>query len=133
MWRSLGNDSVKVMADGCICLPQLWESAWQEGGGDRTIRDFDPIDETRLERLYQNPSFLPSHTLDTIGSVLGANSLFTARTPMRAALVAKRKTKRTRRIVVSPRHRKPSARAHALNAPDLRNCARRKWAFAETP
>ena len=46
---------IKVMADGCVCLAQLWDSAWEEGGGDRTIHDFNSIDETRLERLYQNP------------------------------------------------------------------------------
>jgi hypothetical protein len=114
MWRSLGDDTVKVMGDGCICLAQLWDSAWEEAGGDRTIHGFNPIDETRLERLYQNPGFLASHTLDTIGSVLGANSSFAARGPMRAALVAKPKTKRTRRIAASPCHRKPSAPAHAL-------------------
>ena len=102
------------MGDGCICLAQLWDSAWEEAGGDRTIHGFNPIDETRLERLYQNPGFLASHTLDTIGSVLGANSSVAARGPMRAALVAKPKIKRTRRIAASPRHRKPSARAHAL-------------------
>jgi hypothetical protein len=113
MWRSLGDDTVKVMADGCLCLAQLWDSAWEEGGGDLTIHNFNLIEETRLERLYQNPGFLPSHTIDTIGPVLRGKPSPSTRTPARAAVAAKRKAKRTRRIAVSPRHRRSSVHAHA--------------------
>jgi hypothetical protein len=70
MWESLGEDTISVMADGCICLAQLWDSAWQEGNGDLTINSLGAIDETVLEHLYQNRDFLPSHTLDTIGQLL---------------------------------------------------------------
>ncbi len=113
MWRSLGDDTVKVMADGCVCLAQLWDSAWEEGGGDRTIRDFNPIDETRLELLYQNPGFLPSHTIDTIGPLLRGNPSPSTKTSARVALEAKRKAKRTRRMAASPRHRRSTVHAHA--------------------
>ena len=95
MWRSLGDDTVKVMADGCFCLAQLWDSAWEEGGGDRAIHDFNSIDETRLEQLYQDPSFLPSHTIVHRPLLRGSSSPSTA-TPGRAA-AAKRKAKHTRR------------------------------------
>lgn len=70
MWKVLGTDTIKVMADGCICLAQLWDSAWQEGGGDKTIHALDAIDEKTLEKLYQDPDFLPSCTLNTVGPVL---------------------------------------------------------------
>jgi hypothetical protein len=70
LWKNLGEDTIKVMADGCICLAQIWDSAWTEGGGDSTIRSLTEIDESSLEKLYQNPNFLPSHTIDTIGPVL---------------------------------------------------------------
>ena len=43
------------MADGCICLAQLWDSAWKEGGGDTRISDLGEIDQAGLEKLYQNP------------------------------------------------------------------------------
>ena len=112
MWRNLGDDTVKVMADGCFCLAQLWDSAWEEGGGDRAIHDFNSIDETRLEQLYQNPSFLPSHTIDTIGPLLRGSSSPSTATPGRAA-AAKRKAKHTRRIAARSRHRKSSVHAHA--------------------
>jgi hypothetical protein len=112
MWRSLGDDTVKVMADGCICLAQLWDSAWEEGGGDRTIHDFNSIDETRLEQLYQNSSFLPSHTIDTIGPLLRGSPSPSTATPARVA-AAKRKAKHTHRITASARHRKSSVHTHA--------------------
>jgi hypothetical protein len=110
MWRSLGDDTIKVMADGCICLAQLWDSAWEEGGGDRAIHDFNTIDETRLELLYQNPGFLPSHTIDTIGPLLRGGPSSSIRPPARPAMAAKRKARRTR---ASPRHRRSSVDAHA--------------------
>jgi hypothetical protein len=70
LWDVLGEDTIKVMADGAICLAQLWDSAWKEGGGDTTIHDLGAIDESTLETLYQNPQFLPSKTLDQIGPIL---------------------------------------------------------------
>ena len=112
MWRSLGDDTIKVMADGCVCLARLWDSAWEEGGGDRTIRDFDPINETRLEQLYQNPDFLPSYTIDTIGPLLRGSPSLPTTTPKYGALAAKGKAKRTR-IAAPPRpHRRASVHAN---------------------
>jgi hypothetical protein len=70
MWQKLGEDTIKVMADGCICLAQLWDSAWEEGGGDDRINSLGPIDEAILEQLYQNPEFLPSYTLNSIEASL---------------------------------------------------------------
>jgi hypothetical protein len=70
MWKKLGDDTITVMADGCICLAQLWDSAWKEGDGDTNIRALGAVSEAALERLYQNPDFLPSHTLNTIGPLL---------------------------------------------------------------
>jgi len=70
IWQVLGDDTIKVMADGAICLAQLWDSAWEEGGGDQRIDALDEIDEQALETLYQDPAFLPSRTLNTIGPLL---------------------------------------------------------------
>jgi hypothetical protein len=104
MWRSLGDDTIKVMADGCVCLAQLWDSAWEEGHGDHAISDFNPIEETRLEQLYQDPDFLSSHTIDTIGPLLQNGASLSRRTPAHAAPAAKGKAKRTRRIAARPHH-----------------------------
>jgi hypothetical protein len=70
MWEALGDDTIKVMADGCICLAQLWDSAWQEGNGDARIDALETIEQATLEALYQSRDFLPSYTLDQIGPVL---------------------------------------------------------------
>jgi hypothetical protein len=77
LWNSnkLGERTIDVMADGCLCLAQLWDSVWKEGIGDAQITDYGTVDEATLEGLYRNPDFLHSYTLDTIGPVLsGAGS-----------------------------------------------------------
>src|SRR5262249_51295801 len=86
MWSVLGERTIKVMADGCICLARLWDSAWKEGDGDSNINSLRAISEGALEKLYQNPNFLPSHTLDTIGPVLEGASTSRAnrRSPARS-------------------------------------------------
>ena len=72
----LGDRTIEVMADGCLCLAQIWESAWAEGDGDTNITQLGVVTEPAMEQLYQNPDFMPSHTLDTIGPLLtnGASS-----------------------------------------------------------
>ena len=85
MWESLGTDTIRVMADGCICLARLWDSAWQEGNGDNTIDSLAAIDETVLEKLYQNRDFLSSHTLGTIEPVLQRGSEPTSSTARETA------------------------------------------------
>jgi hypothetical protein len=70
LWETLGDDTITVMTEGCLCLAQLWSSAWKEGDGDHTIQSLSAIDEEVLANLYQNRNFLPSRTLNTIGSLL---------------------------------------------------------------
>jgi hypothetical protein len=70
LWEKLGERTVDVMADGCFCLAQIWDSAWKEGNGDTNLPSFDAIDEQTLEGLYRSPDFLKSYTLNTIGPVL---------------------------------------------------------------
>jgi hypothetical protein len=99
MWKVLGADTIKVMADGAVCLAQLWDSAWQEGGGDEKIGNLDAVSEKALEDLYRNPEFLPSHTLNTIGPLLQGGPATTGgrtggRKPAAPARTARHKTKR---------------------------------------
>lgn len=70
LWEELGIDTITVMTNGCLCLAQLWDSAWQQGNGDNTIDSLAAIDESVLEELYKNRDFLPSHTLNTIDPLL---------------------------------------------------------------
>jgi hypothetical protein len=64
-----------VMADGCFTLAEIWDSAWEQGSADNTMPKTVAVSETALERLYQDPDFMPSHTLDTISTVLQATSV----------------------------------------------------------
>jgi hypothetical protein len=110
MWKVLGADTIKVMADGCIRLAQLWDSAWQEGGGDTTIHALDAIDEKTLGELYQNPDFLPSFTLNTIGPVLQAQPVPATSKPAKKKPAAKRQAVRSPRSARSSRHAATHAR-----------------------
>jgi len=77
LWETLGEDTVNAMADGCFCLAQLWDSAWAEGNGNRTMTNLSTIDEEALAALYQDRNFLPSHTLDTIAPILQQEEVVT--------------------------------------------------------
>jgi len=102
LWKTLGKDTIKVMADGCICLAQLWDSAWKEGGGDTTITALGAIDETVLEPIYQDPDFLHSYTLNTIGPVLQGQAAPAASTSAVKKSPSKRQPKRTAKKPARP-------------------------------
>ncbi|WP_220369747.1 hypothetical protein [Paludisphaera rhizosphaerae] len=61
IWADLRDDTVAVIADGCLTLASLWESVWAEGGGS-TIAVTNPtsLDVSKLEALYQDATFAPS-------------------------------------------------------------------------
>jgi hypothetical protein len=90
LWKKFGTATINVMADGCVCLAQLWDSAWQEGDGDTSIRSATAIPQERLEALYQNPNFLPSHTLDSISPLLSAKAVPAPSTKNRTKVSASR-------------------------------------------
>lgn len=79
MWTKLGARTMDVMSDGCLCLAQLWDSAWKDGGGDTKIAHLGAVDEGALETLYRSTAFLTSYTLNTIGAVLTGGSGATAK------------------------------------------------------
>jgi hypothetical protein len=61
MWADLKDGTVGVIADGCLTLASLWESAWAEGGGDAIAESkLKAIDTDELEGLYQDEDFVPS-------------------------------------------------------------------------
>jgi hypothetical protein len=70
LWDKFGDDTVKVMADGCRHLARLWESAWAEAKGDRTVTDLGASNQKDLIRLYDDHKFLPSFLLTDIASHL---------------------------------------------------------------
>lgn len=57
------------MAHGADVLVAIWEAAWECGGGSR-IRDLTACNSKTLQKLYVDPSFVPSLYLDQIAAVL---------------------------------------------------------------
>src|SRR5207245_232523 len=70
LWSKFGDDTIAVIAEGSRYLAHLWNSAWEQGDGDRKITDLGAIDAQALIDLYSDRTFLPSHTLDEIGPLL---------------------------------------------------------------
>lgn len=71
LWQKFGEATMDIMADGAMCLAHLWDSAWREGDGDKNIKALGKIEQTALSTIYQDPKFLPSKTIDSIGPLLG--------------------------------------------------------------
>jgi hypothetical protein len=59
MWDEVGDETTSIMSDGCLCLAQIWESAWLEGGGSANINDLGAVNRQRLRSLYYSDDFLP--------------------------------------------------------------------------
>ena len=59
------------MADGARVLGMLWKSAWIAGDGPSIATNkLGAVEPGKLKALYEDPSFVPSLTLDDIGPVL---------------------------------------------------------------
>jgi hypothetical protein len=60
------------MADGARVLAMTWDAAWRAGEGERNITrsKLVQVPTGALQDLYDNPDFVPSLDLDSIGPVL---------------------------------------------------------------
>lgn len=64
MWEVLGDRTIDCMAEGAVYLAEMWENAWQEGGGNRISNSkLGPVSKAALKRLYLNKNFLESRWL----------------------------------------------------------------------
>jgi len=72
MWDRLGERTVDCIADALLLLATLWESAWEEGGGNEEgansipAADLGEIGEERLRELYMTKEFIQSYTLQQL-------------------------------------------------------------------
>jgi len=76
LWKSFGKATITVMLDGSRVLSQLWQSAWNAGQGNRSAAPRQ-LSQDDMVKLYTNPAFLPSHTLDTISQELSGSGAAT--------------------------------------------------------
>jgi hypothetical protein len=71
LWEKFHTETAAVMADGARVLGMLWKSAWIAGDGQSIAANkIVAIDPEKLKKLYEDPSFVRSFTLDQIGPVL---------------------------------------------------------------
>ena len=70
LWEAFGDKTIGVMADGCMVLAMLWESAWMQGNGDQNIKNLEAVVPEDLDALYKLPDFARSYTLAQIANVL---------------------------------------------------------------
>ena len=70
LWKRFGTRTIRVMRGGCHLLAVLWESAWSLGNGESRVSSVQAITRARAMQICGDPGFLPSTTIDKIGSYL---------------------------------------------------------------
>jgi len=70
LWRVYGADTVAVIGDGVRTLAGLWISAWSQAHGDGAKLDLGLIPQDAITKTVLKRTFLPSLTLDKIGTQL---------------------------------------------------------------
>jgi hypothetical protein len=71
LWSAHGQATMDVMADGCLCLAEVWASAWKEGGGENVANsELGAADFDTLQNYYNDSSFLPSVGLARLAQIL---------------------------------------------------------------
>lgn len=69
LWQAFGGKTGQVMGIGARYLAAIWDAAYA-AAGHPLPRNAGEIDEGTLAAIYQDRKFVPSLTLDRIGSVL---------------------------------------------------------------
>ncbi|MGO4298865.1 S1/P1 Nuclease [Leifsonia sp. RAF41] len=72
LWSRFGQKTIGVLVDGALILAMIWQSAWKAADGNAlfTPAQLAAIDTATLQKLYEDPGFVPSLTLDQIEAVL---------------------------------------------------------------
>ncbi|MFP3464868.1 S1/P1 Nuclease [Leifsonia sp. SIMBA_070] len=72
LWSQFGPQTVGLFVDGAQTLATIWQSAWKAAGGAGAFSaaQLAAVDEAALQKLYENPAFVPSLVLDDIAPVL---------------------------------------------------------------
>lgn len=71
LWDDFSKLTIECMADGCVCLAEIWTSAWIEGNGGRiAASELGQAAWEDLAKLYRNKDFLPSYELAHLAKVL---------------------------------------------------------------
>jgi hypothetical protein len=64
LWKDFGAKTITRMTEGCLCMADIWASAWREGGGENIPKtQLVEKDLGDLAKLYRKPEFYPSMSL----------------------------------------------------------------------
>ena len=69
LWTEFGDATTGIMKYGSYYLAHIWQSAWDTGAKIAKL-PVKSIDRQDMIDLYTDSTFLPSHTIDTIGPLL---------------------------------------------------------------
>ncbi|SDH27451.1 hypothetical protein SAMN04515691_2425 [Leifsonia sp. 98AMF] len=72
LWGAFGEQTIGLLVDGALTLAMIWQSAWKAASGESAFSatGLRAVDTAVLQRLYEDPAFVPSLTLDQIGPTL---------------------------------------------------------------
>jgi hypothetical protein len=70
LWKAFGKKTISAMEDGAHLLAVLWESAWAVADGETNVRATRALTQDEAMVIVTDPDFVPSMTIDKIGSVL---------------------------------------------------------------
>ncbi|HEX7795951.1 MAG TPA: hypothetical protein VF456_16435 [Vicinamibacterales bacterium] len=116
MFDDFGKKTIDRMAEGALCMADIWASAWKEGGGAANVPATDLVaqDQGALQDMYRKASFFPSMSLERMIPILtGAEAphpvphLVSSQSPNRNERVATGNNRRAtkRRAAKSKRQR----------------------------
>ena len=112
LWSAHGTQTIEVMTEGCLCLADIWASAWKEGGGQHIPQaKLGAADQAVLESYYNDSTFLPSVGLAHLVQILASASA----TPTTGGSAprgsgARRKTAGPKKTTPAKKQRRRSAR-----------------------
>lgn len=71
LWTDFGDKTITRLAQGAICMADLWASAWKEGNGAAIPQSaLAALDPNALAGLYKPAAFFPSMSLELMVPVL---------------------------------------------------------------
>jgi hypothetical protein len=70
LWQQFGTGTVECMQAGAHVLAQLWQSAWELGGGETKVKSTAQLTHDAAMKVCQPATFLPSFYVGEIGALL---------------------------------------------------------------
>lgn len=70
--EAVGDKTAELVAEGCVLVASLGESAWTAGGGEKVAKSrIQQVDEPVLSRIVRSDGFVPSMGIEELAGVLG--------------------------------------------------------------